>query len=141
MGLSKEKLERLHAMGGRVTTVAEFLGETPAETSYNEMSLRLAYLLHDERKARGLTQQQMADLLNLKQSYVVRLEAAQTTLDATIKALLRLGVTIERIGEIVAGAESIEPEAAVTTHVRKTSASRGARRQPKPARQAEPVAA
>ena len=36
MGLSEEKLDRLHAMGGRVTTVAEFLGETPAETAFME---------------------------------------------------------------------------------------------------------
>lgn len=54
--MDEAKRKRLEALGGRVTTVEEFLGLTPEEMAYIELKLALARLLKEVRKEKALTQ-------------------------------------------------------------------------------------
>ena len=50
MPLSAKKKDRIKAMGGRVTTVEEWLGLTPEEVAVIEMKIRLGVELKARRR-------------------------------------------------------------------------------------------
>ena len=55
MSLSAEKEARIEAMGGRVTTVEEWLDLTPEEVAIIDMKIRLGEELKAQRKVFRLT--------------------------------------------------------------------------------------
>jgi predicted transcriptional regulator len=99
--MKKSKKERLEAAGWRVGTAAEFLGLTKEEAALIEMKLGLAENLRKRRKARRLTQTQLAKRLRSSQSRVAKMEAADpsVSIDLLVRALLELGATRAQVAK------------------------------------------
>ncbi len=103
--MDETQLKRLEAMGGRGTTVAEFLQLSPEEEAHIEIKLALRRLEIELRQRRGLSQAQLAEILHTKQPGVARMEndARGTGFDMLIKALIELGATPTEIGSAISG--------------------------------------
>lgn len=101
--MNETKRKRLEEMGGRVTTVAEFLDLSPEEEAHIEIKLALRRLQIEMRKRRGLSQAQLAELLGTKQPGVARMEndSQGTGFDLLLKALIELGATPGEIGKAI----------------------------------------
>jgi predicted XRE-type DNA-binding protein len=89
----KEKLEKL---GGRVTTVEDFLGMSADEAALVELRLELAANVRKHRLKRRMTQAQLAKAIGSSQSRIAKLEAAdpQASLDSIVRALAATGAKI-----------------------------------------------
>lgn len=100
-------------MGGRDTTVAEFLGLTPQEEMLVETGLVLSNLVREERKRLGMTQKKLAALLGTSQPNVARMEQATgTSFEALFQALFAMGVSPKRIASEIGSIRHIETAAA-----------------------------
>lgn len=111
--MDEAKRKRIEAAGFKVMTVAEFLGETPAESAHIEMSLDLSEALKAKRLALGLTQKAAAKQMGTTQPNIARMEFGverAVTMDLLIKYLLQLGCMRAEIGAIVAGTDTLQPE-------------------------------
>ncbi len=99
------KRERLEAAGFKIGSVAEFLNLTEEEIALVEVKLALAACLKEKRAERQLTQAQAARMLNSSQSRIAKIEAADpsVSMDLQIRALIRMGVTRQKLGESIAG--------------------------------------
>lgn len=107
------KRKRIEAAGFKIMTVAEFLGETPAESAHIEMGLDLSEALKAKRLALGLTQKEAAKQMGTTQPNIARMELGverAVTMDLLIKYLLQLGCTRAEIGAIMAGTPESQPE-------------------------------
>ena len=105
--MKKAKKERLSSAGWRVGSSAEFLGLTSEEVVFIEMKLSLAQELRRRRQRRGLTQTELATLLDSSQSRVAKMEAADATvsLDLLIRSLLSLGAGARDVARVIRSAE------------------------------------
>ncbi len=103
--MNKTKEAKLAEMGWRSGTVAEFLGLTPEDSAYVEMRVALSSSLRQYRKAKRLTQTQLAKRMESSQSRMAKAEAgdASVSLDLLIESLLALGATREDLARIIAG--------------------------------------
>jgi hypothetical protein len=61
MAMKRSKRERLEAAGWRIGTAEDFLGLTAEEAAFVELKLALADGVRRRRKAKRLTQVQLAD--------------------------------------------------------------------------------
>lgn len=97
------KRQVLEERGWKVGSVEELLELTPEEASYIELKLALGDSLRAYRRAQNLTQSDLARLLNSSQSRVAKMEAGDrsVSIDLLVRALLVLGATRERLGEII----------------------------------------
>jgi DNA-binding XRE family transcriptional regulator len=91
--MDPKKRRKLRAMGGRVTTVKEFLGLTPAEDAVVELRLQLAEAIRKRRIAAGLTQAGLAKVIGSSQSRVAKMEGGdpQASIESLVRALAALG--------------------------------------------------
>lgn len=98
--MGNQPLKQLEAAGFVPTTVAEFLGLSPAEEALVETKVRFTTLLKQARTARGLTQAQLAKALSTTQQAVARAERGGTgvTLDFLLRALVTLEVSLADLG-------------------------------------------
>lgn len=103
--MNKAKKRRLERAGWRVGDVSDFLGLEPQERFLIEMKIALAQMLREQRKARKMTQAQLASLLGSSQSRVAKMEAADAsvTTDLLINALGALDVSGKELSVVVAG--------------------------------------
>ncbi len=94
--MNKAKKQRLAAAGWRVGDVSEFLGLSPQERMFIEIKLALAREFKERRKARNLTQKQVAEMIHSSQSRVAKLEAADSsvTVDLILQSLFALGFSL-----------------------------------------------
>src|SRR5438876_262318 len=101
--MKPSKKRKLQQAGFKVGTVQEFLDLSDEEMALIELKVRLVAMLRDVRKARGMRQQDLADLLASSQSRVAKMEAgdADVSLDLICKALFSLGVSRQQIGKII----------------------------------------
>jgi predicted XRE-type DNA-binding protein len=92
--MEKNKRKRLEAEGWKVGTVQEFLRLPPEEVAYIELKLQLAKTLQKRRRARRLTQVEVAKLLKSSQSRIAKMEAGDpsVSVDLLVRSLLALGV-------------------------------------------------
>ena len=99
------KRQKIEAAGGRVVTVAEFLGLTPEEEAIVEIRVALSKSLKKMRQQEQLSQQKLAEKTNSSQSRVAKMEAADrsVSIDLLIKSLLSLGATREDIAKAISG--------------------------------------
>ena len=99
------KRQKIEAAGGRVVTVAEFLGLTPEEEAIVEIRVALSKSLKKMRQQEQLSQQKLAEKTNSSQSRVAKMEAADrsVSIDLLIKPLLSLGATREDIAKAISG--------------------------------------
>ena len=92
--MDKNKQKRLEANGWKVGTVQEFLHLAPEELAYIELKLHLAKTLQKRRRAKRLTQVEVARLLKSSQSRIAKMEAGDpsVSVDLLVRSLLALGV-------------------------------------------------
>lgn len=97
------KQKRLEARGWKFGNTSDFLGLSPQEEAFIEMKLALSKALQKLRKGKGLTQQQLAKILQSSQSRVAKMETADqsVSLDLLVRSLLALGATTEALAEML----------------------------------------
>jgi DNA-binding XRE family transcriptional regulator len=102
--MNTAKRKRLEAKGWKVGTVSEFLNLSPEETSYVELKLVLSKSLQATRRAKNLTQEQLARLLKSNQSRVAKMEAGDpsVSLDLLVRSLLVLGASRKSLARMIA---------------------------------------
>ncbi len=102
--MDKNKRMRLEAKGWKVGSVEEFLGLTAEEATYVELKLALSRQVRDYRRAKNLTQTEMARLMKSSQSRVAKIETgdASVSLDLLIRSLIALGATRRELGRMIA---------------------------------------
>ena len=103
MSLSAKKKARIKALGGRVTTVEEWLDLSPEEISVIDMKIRLGEEIKARRRQKRLSQDRVARILNTSQGRVSKLEKGQATLDQLTRSLLALGGSKKEVARAIAG--------------------------------------
>lgn len=95
---------KLKAAGWRVGSAREFLGLTDVEAALVDLKLALSDALKRTRKARGLSQVEVAERMGSSQSRVAKIEAGDpsVSLDLLVRALIAVGATRHEIGKAVA---------------------------------------
>jgi len=68
----------------------------------DEIKTILADAIRERRKALGLTQWDLAKLLDSNQSIVSKIERRFCSVDAMLRALLALGLSQKQIGQLIA---------------------------------------
>jgi DNA-binding XRE family transcriptional regulator len=93
MAMDAKKKRKLQKMGGRVTTVAEFLDLSEAEAAVVELRLELAGAVRKKRAAARMTQAQLAKAIGSSQARVAKMEGGdpQASIESLVRALVALG--------------------------------------------------
>ena len=102
--MKKAKRARLEAAGWKVGTVRQFLGLSDEEAAFVDLKRALARNLRSRRERKGLTQNQLAELIESSQSRVAKMEAGDRTvsLDLLVRSLLAMGTTKRELARIIA---------------------------------------
>jgi DNA-binding XRE family transcriptional regulator len=102
--MRKAKRMRLEGAGWRVGSTREFLGLSDEEATFVEMKLSLAQGLRRQRQKQGLSQMQLAKLIESSQSRVAKMEAGDrsVSLDLLVRSLLAIGTTKRQLARIIA---------------------------------------
>ena len=102
--MKKAKRARLEAAGWKVGSVRQFLGLSDEEGAFVDLKLALARSLRSRRERKGLTQNQLAELIESSQSRVAKMEAGDRTvsLDLLVRSLLAMGTTKRELARIIA---------------------------------------
>lgn len=110
-------------------SVAELLDLAPWESELIELRLALADAVREKRSRQGLSQQELADRVGSTQPRVAKLEQAEASLDAILRAAFALGASRDELGRIVAkkGSAARRPRATPASKVAKRP-SRAVRR-------------
>ena len=97
--MKEAKKKILEANGYKVTDSADWLGLSKEETQLVEMRVALALELERVRKAKGITQAELARRVGTKQSGVARMlnNPDTSTMDNLIKGLIAMGEPISKI--------------------------------------------
>ena len=97
--MTEAKKKILEAKGYKVTDSAEWLGLSREEAQIVDMRVALAQELERVRKAKGITQAELAKRIGTKQSGVARMlnNPDTSTMDNLIRALIALGEPISKI--------------------------------------------
>ena len=97
--MTDAKKKMLAAKGYKVTDSAEWLGLSREEAQIVDMRVALAQELERVRKAKGITQAELAKRVGTKQSGVARMlnNPDTSTMDNLIKALIALGEPVSKI--------------------------------------------
>ncbi len=103
MPLSAGKKARIEAIGGRVTTVEEWLDLTQEDVAIIDMKIRLGGELKARRKKKRLSQERVAKTLKTSQGRVSKLEKGQATLDQLARSVLALGGSTKEVGRAISG--------------------------------------
>jgi ribosome-binding protein aMBF1 (putative translation factor) len=101
--MRESQRKRLESKGWKVGAAKEFLGLSDEEAAYVELRLRLAEGLKARRRARGVTQIEMAKSIKSSQSRVAKMEAGDRTvsLDLMLRSLLALGASNRELAAII----------------------------------------
>jgi DNA-binding XRE family transcriptional regulator len=101
--MNRAKRARLQAAGWKVGTVQELLGLSDEEMEFIELKLALARSLRSRRERKGLTQAQLAKLIESSQSRVAKMEAGDrsVSLDLLVRSLLAIGTTKRELARII----------------------------------------
>lgn len=94
--MDSRKQKTIKKMGGRVTTVQEFLGLSDEDSAVIEARLVLARGVREQRAHAGMTQMQLAKSIKSSQSRVAKMEGGdpQASLESMIRALAAVGSTV-----------------------------------------------
>lgn len=83
-------------------SVEELLALTPDESAIVEMRIRLSESVRERRRAKGLTQHELARRIGSSQQRVAKLEQAGASLEMLTRALLALGASRKEIARLLA---------------------------------------
>lgn len=91
--MDAKKRKRLRNVGGRVTTVAEFLDLSEADEVVIELRLDLAAAVRKKRTAARRTQAALAKAIGSSQARVAKMEGGdpQASIESLVRALAALG--------------------------------------------------
>jgi DNA-binding XRE family transcriptional regulator len=91
--MDAKKRRKLKKLGGRVTTVAEFLGLHEAEEAIIELRLELSAAVKKRRTAASITQAALAKAIGSSQARVAKMEGGdpQASIESLVRALAVLG--------------------------------------------------
>jgi predicted XRE-type DNA-binding protein len=97
--MTEKKKKMLEANGYRVVDSADWLGLSNEEAQIVDMRVALAQELERVRKAKGISQAELARRVGTKQSGVARMinNPDTSTMDNLIKGLIALGEPISKI--------------------------------------------
>ena len=97
--MTEKKKKMLEANGYRVVDSTDWLGLSNEEAQIVDMRVALAQELERVRKAKGITQAELARRVGTKQSGVARMinNPDTSTMDNLIKGLIALGEPISKI--------------------------------------------
>ena len=96
--MARKKLPR----GWTEGSVEDLLGLTEDEAAIIEMRVRLAEKVREKRRARRITQKELAKRIQSTQPRVARLEQADASMEMLIRALFALGSDRKEIGRLLA---------------------------------------
>ena len=101
--MRKTKRARLAAAGWTVGTTKAFLGLSAEENTFIDLKIALARGLRRQRQRLGLTQAQVARLVESSQSRVAKMEAGDrsVSLDLLVRSLLAIGTTKRQLARII----------------------------------------
>ena len=101
--MKKSKKEKLEAAGWTVGSAEEFLDLTKEEAAFVDMKIALSDSVREKRRAKHLTQTQVAKKIGSSQSRVAKMEAGDPTVsvDLMMKTLLTLGTTRSELARII----------------------------------------
>ena len=101
--VKKAKQRRLEAAGWRIGSADEFLGLSKEEAAFVEMKLALAEGVRRRRRARKLTQTQLAKRVGSSQSRVAKMEAGDpsVSVDLMVKTLLAMGTSRAEVARLI----------------------------------------
>ncbi len=101
--MKKSKRARLEAAGWRLGTAKEFLELSDQEAAFIELKIALARGLRKQRERLGLTQAQVARLVESSQSRVAKMEAGDrsVSVDLLVRSLLAIGTTKRQLARII----------------------------------------
>lgn len=102
MAISAKKRARIKAMGGRVTTVEEWLDLSAEEVALIDMKIRLGEELKARRRQKNLSQEEAAKLLKTSQGRVSKMERGQASLDQLARSLLVMGESKKHLARVIA---------------------------------------
>lgn len=102
--MKKAKRARLEAAGWKVGSAREFLGLSDEEAAFVDLKLALARSLRSRRERKGMTQTELAELIESSQSRVAKMEAGDrsVSLDLLVRSLLAMGTTKRELARIIA---------------------------------------
>ncbi|HET6305102.1 MAG TPA: XRE family transcriptional regulator [Myxococcota bacterium] len=83
-------------------SVQELLGLTDAEAVLVEVRVRLAERVRERRRAKRLTQRELAERIGSTQPRVAKLEQAGASIEMLMRALLALGADRKEIARLLA---------------------------------------
>ena len=97
--MTEAKKKILAENGYRITDSAEWLGLSREESQLIDMRVALARELERVRKAKGMTQAELAKRIGTKQSGVARMinTPEASTMDNLVKSLIALGEPVSKI--------------------------------------------
>ena len=97
--MKEAKKKILEANGYKVTDSADWLGLSKEEAQLVEMCAALAQELEKVRRAKGITQAELARRVGTKQSGVARMlnNPDTSTMDNLIKGLIAMGEPVSKI--------------------------------------------
>ena len=97
--MTEAKKKILAENGYRITDSAEWLGLSREESQLIDMRVALAQELERVRKAKGMTQAELAKRIGTKQSGVARMinTPEASTMDNLVKSLIALGEPVSKI--------------------------------------------
>lgn len=101
--MEKKKKEQLEARGWVSTSVQDFLGLSPAESSYIELKLFLSTYLRNKRRDAEITQKVFAEMVGSSQSRISKMEAGDPTvsIDLLVRSLFALGLSLKELGYLI----------------------------------------
>lgn len=101
--MRESKRTKLETAGWAVGSVQEFLGLSEADAVLIEMKLALSRSLRERRQQRGLSQDQLAKLLQSSQSRVAKMEAGDpsVSMDLLVSSLLLLGASPTDLAKVI----------------------------------------
>ncbi len=102
--MKKAKQKRLERAGWKVGGATDFLELSKEEAALVEMKLALADSVRRRRRARKLTQAQLAKRIGSSQSRVAKIEAAdpEVSIDLLVRTLLSLGASRTQVAKVIA---------------------------------------
>ncbi len=94
----KKKLPKSWTEG----SVQGLLGLSNQEAAIVEMRVRLAEEVREKRRAKRITQGELAERINSTQPRIAKLEQGDASIETLLRALLALGATRKVIGKLLA---------------------------------------
>jgi DNA-binding XRE family transcriptional regulator len=102
--MKKSKKEKLQKLGYIVTDTKEYLGLSDEEMALIDLKIQLMNKLRVIRKKAGVTQKELAKIMQTSQSRIAMLEggSSDVSLDLVCKALFALGISKKQIAKVIA---------------------------------------